>query len=92
MQVVLYYESAHSLKDKRQLSRSLKEKLRNKFNISIIEHQYQDLWQKLGLEWLYRVKQEPSRLGKRYLVTNVLFLKLLFQNILVRDRGINAKR
>ena len=31
-------------------------------------------WQRLGLEWLYRVKQEPRRLWKRYLVTNVLFL------------------
>tara|TARA_R110002096_G_scaffold6305_3_gene29240 strand:- start:1762 stop:2562 length:801 start_codon:yes stop_codon:yes gene_type:complete len=30
-------------------------------------------WQKLGLEWLYRVKQEPGRLWKRYLVTNTLF-------------------
>ena len=26
-----------------------------------------------GFEWLYRVKQEPRRLWKRYLVTNVLF-------------------
>ncbi len=30
-------------------------------------------WQRLGLEWLFRVKQEPRRLWKRYLVTNVLF-------------------
>ncbi len=30
-------------------------------------------WQRLGLEWLYRVKQEPRRLWKRYLVTNALF-------------------
>ncbi len=41
-----------------------------------------ELWQKLGLEWLYRVKQEPGRLWKRYLVTNTLFcwltLKALF--------------
>jgi N-acetylglucosaminyldiphosphoundecaprenol N-acetyl-beta-D-mannosaminyltransferase len=34
-------------------------------------------WQKLGLEWLFRVKQEPRRLWKRYLVTNALFLKLV---------------
>ncbi|MBN1236856.1 MAG: WecB/TagA/CpsF family glycosyltransferase [Gammaproteobacteria bacterium] len=27
-----------------------------------------------GLEWLYRLAQEPRRLGKRYLVTNTLFL------------------
>jgi N-acetylglucosaminyldiphosphoundecaprenol N-acetyl-beta-D-mannosaminyltransferase len=33
-----------------------------------------DRWQRLGLEWLYRVKQEPGRLWKRYLVTNTLFV------------------
>jgi N-acetylglucosaminyldiphosphoundecaprenol N-acetyl-beta-D-mannosaminyltransferase len=31
------------------------------------------LWQRLGFEWLYRLKQEPARLWKRYLVTNTLF-------------------
>lgn len=31
-------------------------------------------WQKLGLEWLYRVKQEPGRLWKRYLITNTRFV------------------
>ena len=34
-------------------------------------------WQKLGLEWLYRVKQEPGRLWRRYLVTNASFLGVL---------------
>lgn len=34
-------------------------------------------WQKLGLEWLYRVKQEPRRLWRRYLVTNALFCKMV---------------
>jgi N-acetylglucosaminyldiphosphoundecaprenol N-acetyl-beta-D-mannosaminyltransferase len=33
-----------------------------------------ELWQRLGLEWLYRVLQEPGRLWKRYLVTNTLFI------------------
>jgi N-acetylglucosaminyldiphosphoundecaprenol N-acetyl-beta-D-mannosaminyltransferase len=33
-------------------------------------------WQRLGLEWLYRVKQEPRRLWRRYLVTNTLFCGL----------------
>jgi N-acetylglucosaminyldiphosphoundecaprenol N-acetyl-beta-D-mannosaminyltransferase len=36
-----------------------------------------ELWQKLGLEWLYRVKEEPGRLWKRYLVTNTLFCGML---------------
>lgn len=36
-----------------------------------------EVWQRLGLEWLYRVKQEPARLWKRYLTTNTVFLRLL---------------
>lgn len=36
------------------------------------------LWmQKAGLEWLYRVMQEPGRMWKRYLVTNTKFIILL---------------
>jgi N-acetylglucosaminyldiphosphoundecaprenol N-acetyl-beta-D-mannosaminyltransferase len=35
------------------------------------------VWQRLGLEWLYRVKQEPRRLWRRYLVTNTLFCVLV---------------
>ena len=31
-------------------------------------------WQRYGLEWLYRLLMEPSRLMKRYLMTNTLFL------------------
>ncbi|MEW2246421.1 WecB/TagA/CpsF family glycosyltransferase [Streptomyces sp. NPDC006975] len=31
-------------------------------------------WQRWGLEWLYRALQEPRRLGRRYLTTNVSFL------------------
>lgn len=38
--------------------------------------------QKLCLEWLYRLLQEPKRLFKRYLITNTKFLYLLF-----RERG-----
>jgi N-acetylglucosaminyldiphosphoundecaprenol N-acetyl-beta-D-mannosaminyltransferase len=34
-------------------------------------------WQRLGLEWLYRLWREPTRLIKRYLVTNSLFLLAL---------------
>ncbi|HEX2071116.1 MAG TPA: WecB/TagA/CpsF family glycosyltransferase [Thermoleophilaceae bacterium] len=32
------------------------------------------IWQRAGLEWLWRVVQEPRRLWKRYLVTNSRFL------------------
>jgi N-acetylglucosaminyldiphosphoundecaprenol N-acetyl-beta-D-mannosaminyltransferase len=34
-------------------------------------------WQRWGLEWAYRVLQEPRRLWKRYLVTNLAFVMLL---------------
>jgi N-acetylglucosaminyldiphosphoundecaprenol N-acetyl-beta-D-mannosaminyltransferase len=39
------------------------------------------LWQKFGLEWLYRVKQEPGRLWKRYLVTNTLFISMVVREL-----------
>ena len=35
--------------------------------------------QKTSLEWLYRFSQEPKRLFKRYLITNSLFMGLLFK-------------
>lgn len=34
-------------------------------------------WQRYGLEWMYRLLMEPSRLLKRYLMTNTLFLLAL---------------
>jgi N-acetylglucosaminyldiphosphoundecaprenol N-acetyl-beta-D-mannosaminyltransferase len=35
-----------------------------------------------GLEWLYRLFQEPRRLWKRYLVTNMVFLGLILRQLL----------
>mgnify|MGYP000517387861 CR=1 FL=1 len=40
--------------------------------------------QKYGLEWLYRVVQEPRRMWKRYLVTNSKFACLLIKEKLKR--------
>jgi uncharacterized protein YlxP (DUF503 family) len=34
------------LKDKRQVVKSLKDRLRHKFNVSVAEIDYQDLWQR----------------------------------------------
>ncbi|MDX2153500.1 MAG: DUF503 domain-containing protein [Bryobacteraceae bacterium] len=36
---------AHSLKEKRHVVKSLKDRLRHKFNVSVAEIDYQDLWQ-----------------------------------------------
>lgn len=45
----LHSNSSHSLKEKRQIVSSIKEKLKNKWNISLIESDYQDLWQKIQI-------------------------------------------
>ncbi len=44
--------------------------------------------QQYGLEWLYRVLQEPGRMWKRYFVTNTLFAKLMLAERL-RQRPCN---
>ncbi|MFE9632051.1 WecB/TagA/CpsF family glycosyltransferase [Streptomyces sp. NPDC006463] len=42
------------------------------------------LWQRMGLEWFYRTLQEPRRLGKRYLTTNVAFLLMTARELIRR--------
>lgn len=42
-------EGAHSIKDKRQVLRSLKDKLRASFNVSVSELDSQGLWQRATL-------------------------------------------
>ena len=44
--IELYIPDSHSLKAKRQVIRSLKQRLRDKFNVSVAEVGEQDLWQK----------------------------------------------
>jgi uncharacterized protein len=39
-------EQSHSLKDKRHVVRSLKDRLRQRFNVSVAEIDCQDLWQR----------------------------------------------
>jgi uncharacterized protein YlxP (DUF503 family) len=45
----LRLEDSHSLKDKRHVVKSLKDRLRNKFNVSVAEIDYQDLWQRAAV-------------------------------------------
>ncbi len=45
----LFIPSARSLKDKRQVLRSVIQTVRNKFNVSIAEVEYQDLWQRAAV-------------------------------------------
>jgi uncharacterized protein YlxP (DUF503 family) len=39
-------EHSHSLKDKRHVVKSLKDRLRGKFNVAVAEIDYQDAWQR----------------------------------------------
>jgi uncharacterized protein YlxP (DUF503 family) len=42
----LHIQHAQSLKDKRQVLRSLKDRLRAKFNVAVAELEYHDTWQR----------------------------------------------
>jgi uncharacterized protein YlxP (DUF503 family) len=42
----LRLENSHSLKDKRHVVQSLKDRLRTKFNVAVAEIDFQDLWQR----------------------------------------------
>jgi len=40
--------------------------------------------QKYGMEWLFRLLQEPKRLWKRYLITNSIFVWLIIREIAMK--------
>jgi uncharacterized protein YlxP (DUF503 family) len=45
----LHFPGARSLKDKRQALRSLEQRIKNRFNVSVAEVEHQDLWQRARL-------------------------------------------
>jgi len=45
----IHIPHAHSLKDKRMVVRSLKDRLRAKFNVAVSEVDHQELWQRSQL-------------------------------------------
>ena len=49
-------------------------------------------WQQLGMEWLYRLLQEPRRMFRRYLVTNVRFTILVAQGMSARVLASASRR
>ena len=44
-QIDLYLQASHSLKEKRGILKSFQNHIRKKFNVSIAEIDYQDVWQ-----------------------------------------------
>jgi len=49
LQLDVHIPYAHSLKDKRMALRSLKDRLRKRYNVSISELDHQDLWQRAAV-------------------------------------------
>ena len=48
-EVQLYLPESRSLKDKRQVLKSLKDRLHNRFNVSVAEVDFSELWQRSTL-------------------------------------------
>ena len=55
----LRLDGSHSLKDKRQVVKSLKDRLRTRLNVAVAEIDYQDLWQR-GLLAAVTVSSDQS--------------------------------
>jgi uncharacterized protein YlxP (DUF503 family) len=84
----LQIQHAHSLKDKRQVIRSLKDRIRSRFNASVAEVDHQDSWQRSTIavvtvsgdrpyaeELLQKVEEEAARvLGVDLVSAEVEFL------------------
>ncbi len=49
LQIDLLTREARSLKEKRRVVKGLKQQLRNRYNCSVAETDYQDLWQRARL-------------------------------------------
>ena len=47
--IMLHLPESGSLKDKRQVARSLSARIRNQFNVAVAEVEDQELWQRLTL-------------------------------------------
>ncbi len=49
LRLTLFIPENHSLKGKRQVMRAIKDRVRQKFNVSIAESDHHDLWQRAEL-------------------------------------------
>jgi len=52
LQARLSLPGAHSLKDKRQVIKSMKDRARQRINVSVAEVAYQDVWQSAALAFV----------------------------------------
>ena len=81
----LHIPDAQSLKDKRQVLRSLKDRLRREFNVAVAELEHQDTWQRsvVGIvtisneekhlrEVLQKVLDEADRILGSFLINQAI--------------------
>jgi uncharacterized protein YlxP (DUF503 family) len=64
-QMELHLPACTSLKDKRRVLASLRDRLRNRHNVSFAEVEHQDLWQRAGLA-LAAVSSHQEQLEKMF--------------------------
>jgi uncharacterized protein len=57
----IYIPDSHSLKDKRQVLRSLKDRLRARFNVAVAELDHNDTWQRAQVG-VVTVSNDPAHL------------------------------
>ena len=66
-EITLHLPESHSLKDKRQIIKSVMARVRNQFEVAIAEVEDQDLWQsaKLGVSCVSNSKQHANEILER---------------------------
>lgn len=74
LQISLRIPFAHSLKDKRKQIKSLKDRLRSRFNISVAEIDSQDNWQSAEIG-ACMISNDKSFLEKQYSLVEALVLE-----------------
>jgi len=60
----IYFPYSHSLKEKRKILKSFKDRVKNKFNVAFAELDYQDKWQRtrIGVATLNSYKKPVDNL------------------------------
>jgi len=81
----LLIPNAHSLKDKRRQIKSLKDRLANRFNMSIAEVEHLDSWQQ-SLLALCLVSNDKAYLDKQFSLIETLVLSCSELALLSADR------
>ncbi len=86
MKIEIYISGSRSLKDKRKVIKSIKDKIRKNFNVSIAETDYQDKWQR-SLLGISQVANDTAYIARNF--DSIYQLLLQNYNIQVLDRFID---